>query len=99
MLMMLPASRADARNAVRKDCDATSALLRCDRIIASQADSGYRSKRPVSSAASAGDDPSPALFTRIVGAPNRATTSSIARSTAARSRSEEHTSELQSPDH
>src|SRR3954470_22535540 len=75
-----PCARKDAMN----DCDMTSALFRCDSIIASHADSGYCSKRPVSSAASAGDDPSPALLTRIVGVPNVLETSAIAASTAAR---------------
>ena len=79
------ASRARARvNCAMKDCDTTNALLRCDSIIASQADSGYCSNGPVSSAASAGDDPSPALLTRIVGAPKRSKASRIASCTASR---------------
>src|SRR5437773_803328 len=56
MLMMLPASNRASRNRAMKDCDTTNALLRCDSIMASHADSGYASKRPVSSAASAGHD-------------------------------------------
>ena len=82
--MMLPVVDCALRNCVMKDCDTTNALLRCDSIMASQADSGYRSNLPVSSAASAGEDPSPALFTRIDGVPKRATTSAMASSTAVR---------------
>src|SRR5207248_5079497 len=84
MLMMLPAvARADRKHSMNA-CEATSALLRCDSSIASQADSGYCSKRPVSSAASDGDDPSPALLMRIVGVPNFCATAATAASIAAR---------------
>src|SRR5438552_18142275 len=84
ILMMLPAAaRADRKDSTNA-CETTSALLRCDSIIASQADSGYCSKRPVSSAASDGDDPRPALLTRIVGVPNSRATAAIAASMAAR---------------
>ena len=60
-----------ARNWAMNDCDTTSALFRCESSIASHADSGYCSKRPVSSAASAGEAPRPALLTRIVAVPKR----------------------------
>src|SRR5262245_66549380 len=66
------------RNCAMNDWDITSALLRCDSIIASQAPSGYCSNRPVSRAMSAGDEPSPALLTRMVGVEKRRVTSAIA---------------------
>src|SRR2546427_11715311 len=88
MLMMLP-SRALLRaravlNRSRKDCDATNAVFKCESSMACHADSGYRSNGPVSSAASAGEDPRPALLTRIVGGPECAATAFVSASTAAR---------------
>src|SRR4051812_40576226 len=87
-LIMLP-GRVDAVLAARywamNDCEVTSALFRCEPSMASHADSGYCSKRPVSRDGSDGEAPRPALLMRIVAVPNRCPTSRSAASTAARS--------------
>src|SRR3954451_22183155 len=82
--MMLPVDKPAARKPATNACDTPTALFRCELIIAPHADSGKRSNGPVSSAAWAGDDPRPALLTRMDAVPNRLTTSATATTTERR---------------